>query len=129
MRSSNVSHGTSTAANILGVGELGLYHFAKNGNQPVIRYPPNFEPFAKVVDLIAKRGRWILLHAETLDPDGVSYEDDFFSGIALMHKRNPNLKLIIVHTATINPDNVRRMLNHYPQLMMDIKIIRWLKHL
>jgi len=53
-----------------GVGELGLYHFNKSGRQAIIRYPPNFEPFVKAVDLIAKKGHWIMLHAETVGQCG-----------------------------------------------------------
>ncbi len=111
-----------------GVGEFGLYHFNKSGRQAIIRYPPNFEPFVKAVDLIAREGYWILLHAETVDPDGVSYEDKFFRGIELLYKRNPNLKLIIAHTSTTNPDNVRRMLLRYPNLMIEFKIVKRLKN-
>ena len=109
------------------VGELGLYHFNKSGRQPIIRYPPNFEPFVKAVDLIAKKGYWIMLHAETVDPKGASYEDKFFGGIELLYQRNPELKLIIAHTSTTNPDNVRRMLQRYPNLMIDFKIVKRLK--
>ena len=111
-----------------GVGELGLYHFNKSGRQSTIRYPPNFEPFVKAVDLIAKRGYWILLHAETVDPKGGSYEDKFFAGIELLYKRNPNLKLTMAHTSTTNPDNVRQMLQRYPNLMIDFKIVKRLKN-
>jgi len=111
-----------------GVGEFGLYHFNKNGRQAIIRYPPNFEPFVKAVDLIAKEGYWILLHAETVDPEGASYEDKFFAGIELLYKRNPNLKLIIAHTSTTNPHNVWHMLRQYPNLMIDFKIVKRLKH-
>ena len=111
----------------IGVGEFGLYHFNKSGNQWVIKYPPNFEPFVKAVDLIVKKGYWILLHAETVEPGGASYEDKFFRGIELLYKRNPNLKLIIAHTSTTNPANVRRMLQRYPNLMIDFKIVRRLK--
>jgi hypothetical protein len=111
-----------------GVGEFGLYHFDKNGRQSIIRYPPNFGPFVKAVDLIARRGYWIMLHAETVDPQGVSYEDKFFASIELLYKRNPNLKLIIAHTSTTNPGNVRRMLQRYPNLMIDFKIVKRLKH-
>ncbi|MEE8515671.1 MAG: amidohydrolase family protein [Alphaproteobacteria bacterium] len=107
----------------LGVGEFGLYHFDKNGRQPVIQYPPNFTPFLATVGLIASLGRWILLHAESVDPEGNSYEDKFFGGIELLYRRNPSLKLIIPHTATTNPDNVRRLLTRHPTLMMDFKFV------
>lgn len=112
----------------LGVGEFGLYHFNKNGRQAVIQYPPNFTPFLATVDLIAGKGYWILLHAESVDPEGKSYEDKFFGGIELMYRRNPSLKLIISHTATTNPDNVRRLLARYPALMMDFKLVGRLEY-
>lgn len=112
----------------LGVGEFGLYHFNKTGRQPVIQYPPNFLPFLAIVDLIAGKGRWILLHAESIDPEGNSYEDKFFGGIELMYRRNPTLKLIISHTATTNPRNVRRLLERHPNLMMDFKLVGRLEY-
>lgn len=112
----------------LGVGEFGLYHFNKNGRQPVIQYPPNFTPFLATIDLIAGKGYWISLHAESIDPEGKSYEDKFFGGIDLMYRRNPTLKLIISHTATTNPRNVRRLLERHPNLMMDIKLVGRLEY-
>lgn len=107
-----------------GVGEIALYHFDKSGRQAIIRYPPNFEPFLKVVKVIASRGLWLLLHAESIDPKGVSYEDQVFGGIELLYRRHPDLKLIVAHTATTNPDNLRRMLKRYPNLMVDFKLVK-----
>lgn len=106
-----------------GVGEFALYHFDKVPRNPIIRIPPNFEPFLKVVDLIAKKGVWLLLHVETRDPRNVSYENEFFGGLELMYQRNPNLKLIVAHNATTNPDNVRAILKRYPKLMVDWKTV------
>ncbi len=106
-----------------GVGEIALYHFDKTGRQPIIRYPPNFEPFLKVVELVASRRRWMMLHAESVDPKGVSYEDQVIGGIELLYRRHPDLKLIVSHTATTNPKNVRRMLERYPNLMIDFKLV------
>ena len=108
----------------VGVGEIALYHFDKNGRQAIIRYPPNFEPFLKVVGLVASRGLWMLLHAESVDPKGVSYEDQVFGGIELIYRRHPDLKLIVAHTATTNPENLRRMLERYPNLMIDFKLVK-----
>ena len=107
-----------------GVGEIALYHFDKSGRQAIIRYPPNFEPFLKVVEVIAGRGLWLLLHAESVDPKGVSYEDQVFGGIELLYRRHPDLKLIIAHTATTNPGNLRRMLKRYANLMIDFKLVK-----
>jgi hypothetical protein len=107
-----------------GLGEIALYHFDKNGRQPIIRYPPNFEPFLKVVGLVASRRLWMLLHAESVDPKGVSYEDQVFGGIELLYRRYPDLKLIVAHTATTNPRNLRHMLERYPKLMIDFKLVK-----
>jgi hypothetical protein len=92
-----------------GIGEIGLYHFNKTGNQPVIDYPPTFAPFLDVVSRIAEAGMWLDLHAEPVDPDGLSYEDQVFGGLALLYAQFPNLKLILSHTAMTNPTNVRRI--------------------
>lgn len=105
-----------------GVGEIGIYHFRKHGNQKIIQYPPNFEPFIRIVDLVAKKGKWLDLHAEPVTPEGKSYEEQVFGGIELLFRRNPNLKLILSHTAMTNPTNVRRILLKYPNVMMNIKI-------
>ena len=106
----------------LGFGELVLFHFEKRKGQHVLMVPPGFTPLLEVVNLIAENDIWIDLHAEPVDPGGVSYEDDVFGGIELLHKRNPDLKLILAHTAMTNPHNARSLLNTYPKIMMSIKI-------
>jgi len=106
-----------------GVGEIGTYHFDKGyDKQRVLEYPPNFEPFLRVVDLIAKKGAWLDLHAEPVDPKGKSHETEVFGGLELLYTRCPDLKLIYSHTAMTNVTNARRILKKYPRVMMNIKI-------
>lgn len=106
-----------------GAGELALYHFDKGFHrQHVLEIPPNFEPFLQVVDLIADHGLWLDLHAEPVDPQGVSYEDEIFGGLELLFDRNPNLRVVYSHTAMTNPANARAILSLYPQVMMSIKL-------
>ena len=106
-----------------GVGEIATYHFDKGfKRQHVLKYPPNFEPFLQIVDLIAKKGMWLDLHAEPIDPNGKSYEKEVFGGLELLFRRNPDLKLLYSHTAMSNSKNVRRILQTYPNVMMSIKI-------
>jgi hypothetical protein len=106
-----------------GVGEIGTYHFDKGfRRQHVLKYPPNFEPFIQIVDLIAKKGMWLDLHAEPVDPQGTSYEKEVFGGVELLFHRNSDLKLLYSHTAMSNSINVRRILKQYPNVMMSIKI-------
>ncbi|MFC1917703.1 amidohydrolase family protein [Chloroflexota bacterium] len=112
-----------------GVGEIGLYHFNKTGTQNVIEYPPTFEPYLRIIGLVAEKGNWLDLHAEPVDPDGKSYEDQVFGGLELLFQKYPNLKLILSHTAMTNPTNVRKILETYPNIMMNFKPItnhkRW----
>jgi len=107
-----------------GIGEIGLYHFDKNGHQNVIEYPPTFQPFHKVVGLIAEKEAWLDLHAEPVDPLGKSYENQVFGGLELLFKNYPNLKLILSHTAMTNSLNARRILIKYPNVMMNFKLIK-----
>lgn len=104
-----------------GIGEVGLYHFNKNGEQPVISYPPDFEPFLRIADVVASKAKWFDLHAEPADPEGKSYEAKVFGGIELLLRRNPDLKLILSHTAMTNPANLRKLLRRYPNVMINIK--------
>lgn len=106
-----------------GIGEIGLYHFNKTGTQNVIEYPPTFEPFLKIAGLIAEKDVWIDLHAEPVNPEGKSYENQVFGGLELLFQQYPNLKLILSHTAMTNPINARRILETYPNVMMNFKPI------
>lgn len=104
-----------------GIGEIGLYHFNKNGEQSVISYPPDFEPFLRIADVVARKGKWFDLHAEPVDPEGKSYEAKVFGGIEYLFRRNPDLKLILSHTAMTNPANLRKLLRRYPNVMINVK--------
>ncbi len=108
----------------LGIGEIGLYHFNKTGKQHIIEYPPAFEPFLKIIGRIVKKGKWVDLHAEPINPAGKSYENQVFGGLALLFQKHPKLKLILSHTAMTNPTNVHRILKAYPNIMMNFKPIR-----
>ncbi len=107
-----------------GIGEIGLYHFNKDGHQNIIEYPPTFEPFLKIVGLIAQKGAWMDLHAEPVDPDGKSYEAQVFGGLELMFQKFPALKLIVSHTGMTHSSNARRILKRYPNVMMNFKPIK-----
>lgn len=104
-----------------GLGEIGLYHFNKSGRQAVIEYAPDFPPFLKFAGLAARTGVWLTLHAEPVEPDGVSHERDLFGGLALLFRRYPKLKLILAHAGMTNPANARRILTTYPGVVMDLK--------
>lgn len=105
-----------------GVGEFGLMHFNKSGNQHVIKTKPTFGPVLKMLDLIARKGTWLQLHSEPYEPDGTSHTTEAFGALALWYKRYPNLKIILSHTGMTNPTNARRLLMAYPNLMMTIKL-------
>jgi len=109
----------------IGVGEIGIYHFKKLPHQKMIAYPPNFEPFLKILNLIAQKRVWLDLHAEPIDHADESYEDILFGGLELWFRLNPDLKLILSHTAMTNPSNARGILQTYPNVMMNIKFEKY----
>lgn len=106
-----------------GLGEIGLYHFNKNGRQPIIAYAPDFPPFLALVGLAAEKGVWLILHAEPVEPEGLSHEDALYGGLALLFARHPGLKLILAHSGMTNPANARRILTTYPGVVMDLKTV------
>ncbi|MBF0528709.1 MAG: amidohydrolase family protein [Deltaproteobacteria bacterium] len=107
-----------------GVGELAFHHFEKFTGQRVISFPPNFEPFLRILDVIGQRSAWLDLHVEPITREGTSYEDEVFGGIELFFRRCPNLKLIYSHTAMTNARNVEAILKSYPRVVMNIKLVR-----
>ena len=110
-----------SSGDYIGVGEIGVLHFIKKPDQSLIAFQPNFAPFLDIVEEVAKHNLWLDLHIEPIDPDGISYEDWAFGGLQLLLDRNPTLKVILSHTAMTNPDNARRILETYPNVMMNIK--------
>ncbi len=107
-----------------GAGEIGLFHFQKWGRQAVIDYAPDFAPFLRAVAVVAEKNLWLDLHAETMEPEGKSREDEVFGLVALLHQRHPGLKLILSHTAMTNTANARALLETYPNLMLNFKLVR-----
>jgi hypothetical protein len=107
----------------LGVGEIGPYHFEKKPGMSVIQFPMNFRPFLKMAGVAAEEGVWLDLHAEPVTPRGRSYEEEVFGGIALLYRLYPDLKLILSHSAMTNSRNARALLETYPSLMMNFKIV------
>lgn len=106
-----------------GIGEIAFFHFEKYTGQRVINYPPNFEPFLKIVNQVAISGRWFDLHSEPMERNGTSHETEAFGGLELILKNNPNLKLIYSHTAMTNAHNVEAILKRYPNVMINIKMM------
>lgn len=106
----------------IGIGEIGPCHFDKKPGMSIINFPLNFAPMLQVAGVAVEKDGWLDLHAEPKTPAGKSYEDQLFGGIALLYHRYPNLKLILSHTAMTSPENVRALLETYPNMMMNLKI-------
>ena len=107
-----------------GMGEFGLLHFAKFTNQHVITNKANSYPVLLLTDTIAKNNSWLQLHAEPKEPNGTSHHKEVFGGLALWFKRNPNIKIILSHTAMTNPNDARKILETYPNVYMSIKVVK-----
>jgi hypothetical protein len=106
-----------------GLGEFGLMHFNKSGFQNVIDLRPTFPPVLAVIDVVAKQGTWIQVHAEAMEPSGTPHLAEAFGAIALWYQLHPDLKLILSHTGMINAVNARRLLTTYPNVVMTIKMV------
>lgn len=106
-----------------GIGEIGPYHFDKQQGQAEIEFPVNFRPFLALAALAAELDVPFDVHAEPLTPEGRSYEEQVFGGVALLYKLYPNLKLILAHTGMTSTDNARALLRTYPKLMMNLKAV------
>ncbi|MEE8333189.1 MAG: amidohydrolase family protein [Alphaproteobacteria bacterium] len=107
----------------LGIGEIGPHHFEKHPGQWVLDFPMNFVPMVRLAQLAARLGVWLDLHAEPVTPDGKSHEDRVFGGITHLFREAPGLKMILAHTAMTNATNARALLEAFPRLMMNIKIV------
>jgi len=90
----------------------------------VIHFPLNFTPMLELARLAAAERVWLDLHAEPKSPTGDSYEQELFGGIELLFREAPGLKLILSHTGMTSAVNARRLLAAYPNLMMNLKIVR-----
>lgn len=106
-----------------GLGEFGLMHFNKSGFQNVIALRPTFAPVLAVIDVVAKQGTWIQVHAEPMEPSGTPHLAEAFGAVALWYQLHPDLKLILSHTGMINAANARRLLTTYPNVVMTVKMV------
>ena len=106
-----------------GLGEFGLMHFNKSGFQNVIQLRPTFPPVLAVIDVVAKKGTWIQVHAEPMEPNDTSHIAEAFGALALWYQLHPDLKLILSHTGMINATNARRLLTAYPNVIMSVKLV------
>lgn len=107
----------------LGVGELGLLHFNKTGQQNIIQIQPDFAPLLQVVDMVGQRGGWIQLHVEPREPNGHTHYAELLTALALWTQRQPRLKIMLSHTGMTSAANARAILEAYPQVWMSVKLM------
>ena len=105
-----------------GFGEFALFHFNKAGFQNVIQLRATYPPVLSILDVVARKGVWMQLHIEPVEPNGSSREVEAFGALALFFRLHPDLQIILSHTAMTNPTNARRILAAYPKVMMSIKL-------
>lgn len=113
-----------TDGGCLAIGEIGPTHFAKKPGQHVIHFPMDSEPMLALADLAAELKVPLDIHAEPVTPGGQSYEDEVFTGIAALFKRQPKLRLILAHTAMTNPNTLRALFEAYPTLIVNLKMVK-----
>jgi predicted TIM-barrel fold metal-dependent hydrolase len=113
-------------AGCAGVGEIGFRHYDKTrmGAQWVIALPAGYPPLLAIARTAALARVPLDLHAEPVEPDGKRHESEVFGTIGLMLQGNPELRLILAHTAMTNARNARALLAAYPTLMMNVNFAK-----
>jgi hypothetical protein len=107
----------------LGIGELGLLHFNKSGQQNVIESRFDAPLMLRMVDIVGQRNAWIQLHAEPREPNGRSHASEVWEALSLWTKRQPTLKIMLSHTGMTSAADARKILEIYPQVYMSIKLM------
>ena len=107
----------------LGIGELGLLHFNKSGQQNVIDSRFDAPLMLRLVDIVGQRNAWIQLHAEPREPNGRSRASEVWKALGLWTKRQPTLKIMLSHTGMSSAADARKILEIYPQVYMSIKLM------
>ena len=107
----------------LGIGEFGLLHFNKLGNQNVIHNRYDDPLVLKMIDIVGTRAAWIQLHAEPREPNGRSRENELWATLQTWTQRYPQLKIMLSHTGMTSAANARRILETFPTVYMSIKLM------
>ncbi|WP_291717945.1 amidohydrolase family protein [Magnetospirillum sp. 64-120] len=107
----------------IGLGEFGPAHFDKTADMNTINFSMAFKPMVAVAELAARRGIPLDIHLEPRIPSGKkSYLVEEMAAVTLLCQMFPNLKLVLSHTAMTRPENVRALLEAFPNIMFDVKI-------
>ena len=107
----------------LGVGELGLLHFNKSGQQNIIQNRFDSPLMLRLVDAVGKRKAWIQLHAEPREPGGRTHESEVWDALQLWTTRQSSIKIMLSHTGMTNALAARKILEIYPQVYLSIKLM------
>ncbi|MDT8989737.1 amidohydrolase family protein [Curvibacter sp. APW13] len=107
----------------LGVGEFGLFHFNKKGDQNIIQNRYDHPLVLRMVDAIGTRGAWIQLHAEPREPNGRSHEKELWDTLQNWTQRQPKLRIVLSHTGMTSATNARRILETFPNVYLSIKLM------
>ncbi|MBI2989334.1 MAG: amidohydrolase family protein, partial [Deltaproteobacteria bacterium] len=133
------------ASGAIGFGELVAEHFSLHANHPYMSAPPDHPLFLRLADIAAANNVPIDLHMEAVPcvetRDGVcgiprptdlsdvnpEFIPENISALERLLAHNPNARIIWVHAGWDNTgyrtvDLMRRLLNSYPNLYMNIKM-------
>jgi hypothetical protein len=103
--------------------ERSAYTILKKPGQSLIKFPFKFDPMLKIAQIAEKKKVPLDLHADPISPYVKLIGNEVFSRISLLYKLFPNLRLIFSHTGMTNASNVRLLIETYPKLIMNLKIV------
>ena len=106
-----------------GVGEIAIRHFVKWNGQHKLIVPFESNGLQALLKLAESNFKPVDLHVEPMERNGKSSEREWFSEIDMLFSRYPDLNVIISHTAMTRAENVQKLIEKYPNVFFNIKII------
>ena len=106
-----------------GVGEIAIRHFVKWNGQHKLIVPFESNGLQALLKLAESNVKPVDLHVEPMERNGKSSEREWFSEIDMLFSRYPDLNVIISHTAMTRAENVQKLIEKYPNVFFNIKII------
>ena len=108
----------------IGIGEFAIRHFEKWDGQltgPIV--PITSNGLQAVFALAESQSVVMDIHSEPMERNGKSWEKEWFSELSDIIDSYPGLTIILSHTGMTSVENVRKLINAYPKVLFNIKLV------
>lgn len=120
--------GNLESGGCLGYGEIAIRHYDKyndddpRGAQPELVVPFDFQPLHGFLSVANRLGKPIDLHIEPMTKRGVSHQAEWIKEVQSLAETYTRSVIVLSHTAMTRPENLRRILERYPNVHTNIKL-------